>query len=103
MYGMSESVGLMHCASPQPQFLASDGGSNLDCSDETAREVDKEVKRILAESYQAAKTILKDHRNQLETITGELQKHESIDRTTFERLVEQTNQTETPVEAVTSC
>ena len=79
LYGMSEELGLMAAAAVSNRYL--DGGAHMDCSDETAAQVDKAVKRLLSESYAEAKTILSDNRRLLdevaeylllkETITGE--------------------------------
>ncbi|MBQ7871587.1 MAG: hypothetical protein IJ357_05550, partial [Oscillospiraceae bacterium] len=44
-YGMSEKLGLMSTASVQNQYL--EGQAVMDCSQETAAEVDREVKEIL--------------------------------------------------------
>ena len=79
LYGMSEELGLMAAAAVSNRYL--DGGAHMDCSDETAAQVDKAVKRLLSESYAEAKTILSENRRLLdevaeylllkETITGE--------------------------------
>jgi hypothetical protein len=48
VFGMGESVGLVHCAQKRAQFLpdaSEDGGGQRDCSEETAREIDEEVKK----------------------------------------------------------
>jgi cell division protease FtsH len=49
MYGMGESVGLLYCAQPANSILAgaNDGLFQRDCSEETAREIDEEVKKML--------------------------------------------------------
>ena len=48
MYGMSERVGLASCAQRQPAFLnSSESQIQRDCSEETAREIDEEVRRLL--------------------------------------------------------
>lgn len=99
MYGMSEAIGLMHCASQQPEFLVSDGAAKLDCSDETAREVDKEVQRILADTFLQAMAILKEHREQLETVVQELLEHETLDRADFERLIGASSEPSSPPRA----
>ena len=45
MYGMSERIGLASCAQRQPVFLnSSESQIQRDCSEETAREIDEEVK-----------------------------------------------------------
>jgi len=99
MYGMSEAIGLMHCASQQPEFLVPDGAAKLDCSDETAREVDKEVQRILADTFLQAMAILKEHREQLETVVQELLEHETLDRADFERLIGASSEPSSPPRA----
>lgn len=90
VYGMSERIGLAHCAQRQgPMFMpaANGGGFQRDCSEQTAREIDEEVKAILDRAYSEAKEILHAHRDQLETITLELLKRETLDAETFNRLL----------------
>ncbi len=76
MYGMSEELGLMAPATVQNQYL--EGQSYLDCSQETAAQVDKEVQRILAREYEATKKILEDNRQLLDEISLYLLEKESI-------------------------
>jgi cell division protease FtsH len=89
VYGMSKIVGLAHLAKPQSMFLpnAPDGLFQRDFSEETAREVDEEVKRILDDAYAQAKQILQDHRDQLDLIANELLKNETMDAATFKKLI----------------
>jgi cell division protease FtsH len=88
MYGMSDRVGLGSCAQRQPTFLnGSEFQIQRDCSEETAREIDQEVRKLLDESYDDAKEILSAHRDQLELLTTELIKHEAMDGKTFYRLI----------------
>ncbi len=89
MYGMSDKVGLTHCGQPQgPAFLAgADGMFQRDCSEETARQIDEEVKSILNQAYEEAREIVRTHRDQLELVTTELLKHESLDGVTFYKLL----------------
>ena len=54
-YGMSEKFGLMSTASVENQYL--DGQAYMDCSQETAAEVDREVMEILQKAYADAKRI----------------------------------------------
>jgi cell division protease FtsH len=88
VYGMSEKIGLAHLAQrPGTPFLDSaDGSSHFDCSDETARLIDEEVKELLGETYQRAKGILAQHRDLLDLISAELLKNESLDGEAFYRL-----------------
>ena len=88
MYGMSEALGLMHCAQRQSQFLpAAEGQLQRGCSDDTERAIDAEVKKILGDAYADARKILVDHREKLEAIARELMEKETIDRTSFENLL----------------
>jgi cell division protease FtsH len=91
VYGMSKVVGLAHLVQHQQMFLsnAPDGMFERDCSPQTAREVDEEVKRILDDAYQQAKKILQEHRDQLDLVAGELLKNETMDASTFKKLIGQ--------------
>jgi cell division protease FtsH len=89
VYGMSNVVGLAHLAQRQPMFLPSSSEPifQRDCSEATAREVDQEVKRILDDAYRQAKQILQDHHDQLDLVAAELLKNETMDATTFNKLI----------------
>ena len=58
-----------------------------DCSEQTAREIDEEVKKLLDRCYAEAKEILSLHRDQHEQITAELLRHETIDGPRFYQLI----------------
>ena len=75
-YGMSEKFGLMSTASVENQYL--DGQAYLDCSQETAAEVDKEVMEILQKAYADAKRILTENRGLLDEISEFLLVKETI-------------------------
>jgi cell division protease FtsH len=87
-YGMSERIGLVNCVQRQSTFLGGlDGSMQRDCSEETAREIDEEVKGVLDEAYVKAREILAAHRDQLEKIAAELLKKETLDGQQFYKLV----------------
>ena len=91
VFGMGESVGLVHCAQKRPQFMPDamdDGAWQRDCSEETAREIDQEVKGILADAYVGAKQILNQHRDKLDAIANELLEKETLDAKAFKALLE---------------
>lgn len=89
LYGMSNTVGLVHYGHRPGMFLpASDGAGQLDCSADTARLVDQEVKTLLDSAYEDAKTIISEHREQLELVVEELILRETIDAATFEKLIQ---------------
>ena len=58
-YGMSDKFGLMGLESKESMYL--NNGTVLNCSDETAADVDSEVMRILKESYAEAKKLLSEN------------------------------------------
>jgi cell division protease FtsH len=88
LYGMSDRLGLIQCAYRDGRFPGEEGLMQRDCSEETAREIDEEVRRILDEAHERAKALLTEHRDELERIANELLKHETIDRQTFESLLD---------------
>ncbi len=88
IYGMSEKLGLAHCAThPGPVFMQGNASLQRDCSEQTAREIDEEVKRILDLAYVEAREILLAHQSQLATVTAELLKHETLDSHAFNELI----------------
>src|SRR5882672_8684883 len=88
LYGMSERLGLANCVPRQPTFLnGQEFQLQRDCSEQTAREIDEEVKKLLDRCYAEAKEILTLHRDQHEQITAELLRHETIDGPRFYQLI----------------
>jgi cell division protease FtsH len=87
VFGMSETVGLARCAHRQNGFMPLDGNFQRDCSERTAQRIDEEVKKILDQAYDEAKAILRGHRDQLECVTAELLKNETLDAQAFKRLI----------------
>lgn len=76
MYGMSDKFGLIALESVENQYL--DGRRVLNCADATAAEVDQEVMRLLKESYEKAKALLKDNRTIMDRIAAFLIEQETI-------------------------
>jgi len=78
-YGMSKALGLMAPGSVSHQYLETQ--TYLDCSQETAALVDREVQKMLGDALEQVKQLLQQHRGLLdevslyllskETITGE--------------------------------
>src|SRR6202047_1557321 len=88
MYGMSERLGLAHCAQRQPAFLnGQEFQIQRDCSEQTAREMDEDVKQLLGLAYDQAKEVLSAHRDELERVAAELIQHEAMDGQTFYKLI----------------
>ncbi len=83
-YGMSERFGLMGLESIESRYL--DGRPVLNCSDETAGEIDKEVMRILKECYERALKLLSENREVLDKIAEYLIANETITGEEFMKL-----------------
>jgi cell division protease FtsH len=88
-YGMSERLGPRVFGHDHSQpFLGREFSTEPDYSDEIAREIDDEVRRIVEEAHQRALQILKEHRSELERISEILMRRETIERREFELLLE---------------
>lgn len=83
-YGMSR-LGRVTYRERTTNFLSEGGMPTQHHSEQTAREIDQEVKRIMEEALEQTKRILATRRSALEAITADLLKHEVIDA---ERLTE---------------
>ncbi len=78
-WGMSESLGEMAIGDGHDTvFLGHDIAQRREYSEETAKEVDEEIKKILRQSYEQAKDILKEHREGLDRVAKELVEKEEI-------------------------
>jgi cell division protease FtsH len=101
MYGMSEQVGLLHIAGRQDGYLPTAPGvpPGRDCSEETARLIDVEVKKLLDDAHDSARAILKEHRDQLELVANELLKRETLDAAAFNALIGRTAPQDRPIRA----
>ena len=83
-YGMSEKFGLIGLESIENKYL--DGRAVMNCGQETASEVDKEVMRILKECYDKAESIIIENRDVLEKIGEYLFEQETISGKQFMKL-----------------
>ncbi len=87
-YGMSERLGPRVFGHDRSQpFLGREFSAEPDYSDEIAREIDDEIRRIVEEAHQTAKDILLEHRSQLDEISKILLERETIDAEEFEQLL----------------
>ena len=75
-YGMSEKFGLIGLESIQNRYL--DGRAVSNCGQKTASEIDREVMKLLKDSYGEAKKLLASHRKALDKIAAFLIEKETI-------------------------
>jgi len=79
-WGMSTEMGpVSYTENPGQVFLGRDLQRHKGFSNESTKMIDKEVRRVLGESYQRAKQILTDNRDALENVTTKLLEQETID------------------------
>ncbi len=79
-WGMSEKVGPMALGSEgEPIFLGKEIATHKDYSEETARTIDSEIRRILNDGLDAVRHILKEHKDELVKLAEELVAKETLD------------------------
>jgi cell division protease FtsH len=87
-FGMSEKLGPRTFGHDQSMpFLGREFSSEPDYSDEIAREIDDEIRRIVEEAHQTARQVLTDRRENLDRLSRLLLEHETIERDEFEALL----------------
>jgi cell division protease FtsH len=88
-WGMAESAGLVHWAAPRAQrMLGSDGfPSAREISDQTAREIDAEVRAVLERLYAEARELLTRRRAALDAVADALVERETLDAAAFHAIV----------------
>jgi len=86
-FGMSEKLGprVLGRNTDQP-FLGREMGHEPDYSDEVAREIDEEIRRVIEEAHERATRVLQEHMDELHRISAILIERETIDKDQFERL-----------------
>jgi cell division protease FtsH len=79
-WGLSEAMGpLSYDENEDEVFLGRQVTQHKNVSDETHRQLDKEVRRIIDDAYESAKRILTENRDKLEIMADALMRYETID------------------------
>jgi cell division protease FtsH len=88
-FGMSEKLGLRVYGHDHSQpFLGREFSTEPDYSDEIAREIDDEVRRIIEAAHQRARSILTEHQDDLAKMSQVLVKRETIEKEEFNALLD---------------
>ena len=86
-YGFSDDIGMINYADEDEVFIGRDfGHTSRGYSEDVAKTIDHEVKKIIDEAYTKAKQILEDHMDILHSCAALLMEKERIDRKEFEAL-----------------
>lgn len=89
-FGMSEKIGPLSLGEREEMiFLGREFGTERNYSEETARTIDQEVKRLMDDAYRSAEKILTSRRAKLDKIAGVLIEKEVIEREEFAALVKE--------------
>jgi cell division protease FtsH len=88
-WGMSDELGPLTFGKKEEQiFLGREISQHRDYSEETARKIDLEVKKLILESYEKAKNILAENLEVLHRLAQSLLEKESLDGDTIDRLIQ---------------
>ncbi|OGR68878.1 MAG: cell division protein FtsH [Elusimicrobia bacterium GWC2_61_19] len=87
-FGMSEKIGPLSLKKEESEvFLGRDIMRQAGYSNETARIVDEEIKRIVSDAYMKAKAALTGNRKALDAIAGRLIENEVVDAAEIDSLI----------------
>ncbi len=88
-FGMSERLGPRVFGHDHGQpFLGREFSSEPDYSDDVAREIDDEIRRVVEDAHQTARTLLETQRHNLDLTSEILLRRETIEREQFIKLLE---------------
>lgn len=96
-FGMSEKFGMMNLVTVESQYL--DGRASMNCAEDTAAKVDKEVLKIINSCYAKATELLTENREVLDKISDYLYEHETITGKEFMKIFRKLKGIEEPKEA----
>lgn len=86
-YGMSDNIGPVCYDDNEEVFIGRDYGHSKIYSDETAYELDKEVKNIINAQYEKGIDLLKSNIQILHNLANALLEHETLDEAEFEEII----------------
>ena len=88
-YGMSDELGpILYGSSNDEVFLGRDYGHIDNVSQDVAAKIDKEIKKIIDEAYEAGETLLRTHIDKLHAVAKRLFEKEKIDADEFKEIME---------------
>ena len=87
-FGMSDKLGMVQYGSGEEYvFLGRELGKNKSYSEETAREIDDEVRKIIDDGYNRARDLIRTHMDKLKMIADLLLEHETLDGAQVEEII----------------
>lgn len=87
-WGMSENMGPLSYGKKEEQiFLGREFATHKDYSEETAEKIDREIARLVSESYEKAKKLLADNLDKLHRLAAELLEKEVLTAEEIDRII----------------
>jgi len=87
-WGMSENMGPLSYGKKEEQiFLGREFATHKDYSEETAEKIDREISRLVSESYEKAKKLLADNLDTLHRLAAELLEKEVLTAEEIDRII----------------
>ena len=87
-WGMSDALGPLQYAEPEEEvFLGYSVNRQRQMSNETAQQIDKEIRRIVEEGYERAKHLLDEHRSELEKLAQALLEYETLSGDEIQKVI----------------
>jgi cell division protease FtsH len=102
-WGMSENLGPIAFGRKDEQiFLGRDIALHKDYSEQTAIEIDREVRRIVSEAYQRARALLADNLDVLHAVADHLLEKEVLNGSEVEAIMKRVREGESAPESAVS-
>ncbi len=87
-WGMSDALGPLTFGKKEEQiFLGREIAQHRDYSEDTAIEIDREVRRMVTENYERAKSLLKEHFHVLKALAEDLLERETLDSAEIDEVI----------------
>ncbi|MCX7125611.1 MAG: ATP-dependent zinc metalloprotease FtsH, partial [Gammaproteobacteria bacterium] len=88
-WGLSDAMGPLTYGEEQGEvFLGRPMSQSRLVSDETNKQIDMEVRKIIDHAYETAKSVLKKHNDQLHVMADALMKYETIDQSQLKEIMD---------------
>jgi cell division protease FtsH len=88
-WGMSDEMGPLQYEEPQGEtFLGYSQSQRVHMSDETAKKIDKEIRRVVDTGYNRAHQLLKDHADELHLLANALLEYETLSGEEIQTLID---------------
>jgi len=87
-WGMSSSVGpVSYAEGSAGDYISSGSMKSHDCSEETNKKIDQEVRKILTDAEDTAVKILEKHKNKVIQLTKALLKKETLEKKDIDKIL----------------